>query len=518
MRLIVFQAQRAAGGPSLLWIRELDALAPRPLAGTKAAILAFWSPDSRFVGFFAGGKLKNIDVSGGPAQTLCDAPLPEGGTWNRDGTIVFAPSVSTGLSRVSSAGGQPAPVTMLDASRKEVSHRWPQFLPDGRHFLFIAEPGNAVSVGSLDSTETKRLLNADSKAMYAPPGYLMFVRQGTLMARPFDPVRAELAGDAVPVAEGIRYSPGTGRSAFSVSDGVLVYRSGEALTGTPVWVDRSGHELSALVSSPLETAEFPRLSPDGRRLALVVAGDLWVYDLEGRPPIKITFDVRQFATSLWTPDGRRLVLETDPLRSLPADGSGGAPEIVSPEGHYHPHGWSADGRELIVVQVEGAQTSPDILRLQMGTKSEAQVVVQTPAEEGRFGAAMSPDGRWLAYASDATGQQEIWVRPYPGPGAAIRVSPNGGVEPVWARNGGELYYLEGNRLMAVAVDARTEFNFKPAMLLFESTYVRGGQPPSYDVAADGRFLMIKSASPRAGVTPLTIVLNWTDKLPVRATK
>jgi Tol biopolymer transport system component len=249
----------------------------------------------------------------------------------------------------------------------------------------------------------------------------------------------------------------------------------------------------------------------------VVAGDVWVYDIQGRPPIKITFDGQHYAP-LWTPDGRRLVYETTsvPLRSLPADGSGGAPETLTPDGHFHPHGWSGDGRELLVVRLDGAATAPDIFRLTPGAKSEPQVVVQTPAAEGAAGAALSPDGHWLAYVSDATGQGEIWVRPYPGPGAPVRLSPNGGTEPVWARSGKELYYLEAAKLMAVAIEARADFNFKPAAFLFESNYVRGGQPPSYDVAADGRFIMIKSANSRAGTSPMTVVLNWADKLPVRA--
>ncbi len=171
---------------------------------------------------------------------------------------------------------------------------------------------------------------------------------------------------------------------------------------------------------------------------------------------------------------------------------------------------------VLVVRLDGAATAPGIFRLTPGAKSEPQVVVQTPAAEGAAGAALSPDGRWLAYVSDATGQGEIWVRPYPGPGAPVRVSPNGGIEPEWARSGKELYYLEGAKLMAVAIDARADFNFKPAAFLSESNYVRGGQPPSYDVAADGRFIMIKSANPRASTSPMTVVLNWADKLSVRA--
>ena len=516
-RRLVFQAGRLTGAVPLLWIRDLDTLAPRALAGTEAAFFPFWSTDGQAVAFFANAKLKKTDIAGGPALTVCDAVSGEGGTWNRDGTIVFAPSGTGPLFQVAAAGGQPTAVTKLDPARKEVSHRWPQFLPDGRRFLFVSEPGNAIMIGSLDSSETKVLLNADSRAEYVPPGFLVFVRQGTLMARPFDAARGELTGDPVPLAEQVRFNAGNARAAFTTSaSGVLAFRTAEAAKGTPVWVDRNGREGSSLSSTPLDAAEFPSLSPEGRRLALVVADDVWVYDLEGRPPIKITFDGSHYAP-LWTPDGRRLVFETSapaPLRALPADGSGGAPEQMAPDGHFHPHGWSTDGRDLLVVKMDGDPTSPDILKLAPGAKSEPQVIVQTPAAEGGFGASLSRDGRWLAYASDSTGQVEIWVRPYQGPGAAVRVSPNGGLEPVWARHGRELFYLEGNKMMSVAVETRETFSFKPPTALFESSYIRAGQPPSYDVAADGRFIMIKASAQRGGA-PVTVVVNWAEKLLAR---
>ena len=216
-RQIVFRVQQPGARP-FLWVRPLDTLAARPLAGTENGDFPFWSPDARFIAFFADGKLKKIEASGGPVQSLCDAPAGEGGTWNRDGTIVFAPTSTAGLSRVSAAGGQATPVTMLDATQKEISHRWPQFLPDGRRFLFLVQPGNAISLGSLDSSEIKRLLNTDSKALSSPPGNLLFVRQGTLVAQPFDASRGELTGDAAPMVEQVRYSSVNGRAAFSVSE------------------------------------------------------------------------------------------------------------------------------------------------------------------------------------------------------------------------------------------------------------------------------------------------------------
>jgi dipeptidyl aminopeptidase/acylaminoacyl peptidase len=251
---------------------------------------------------------------------------------------------------------------------------------------------------------------------------------------------------------------------------------------------------------------------------VVVAEDLWVYDVAGRPPIKLTSDGGHYSP-LWTPDGQRLVYEAagpgPTLVALPADGSTGKPQAVSPVGHFHPAGWSGDGEELVAVRVATpGGTREDIVRWSLAKPDVVQPVVETPAAEGVRGATLSPDRRWLAYASDQTGQQEIWVRPYPGPGAAVRISPNGGEEAVWARSGRELYYLEGTRLMAVAVTAGDRFNFSPATLLFDNNYLLSPQPPSYDVAWDGRFLMIKPIGGDTEVAPSQIVViqNWFEEL------
>jgi Tol biopolymer transport system component len=296
--------------------------------------------------------------------------------------------------------------------------------------------------------------------------------------------------------------------------GTLVYAPGgaAAVQGRPVWVGRDGRELMSLVDSDLDSPQFPRLSPDGRRLALNVTGDLWVYDLEGRPPIKLTFDGTDFA-EMWSLDGRHLVYESasGALLSIPADGSSRTPEKVSPDGHFHPHGWSPDGRELIAAEI-GTPTIADVIGLPMGGTGLRRAIVQTDNAEGQPGVALSPDGRWLAYVSDVTGQAEVWVQPYPGPGAPVRVSPGGGVEPVWARNGRELYYLQADRLMSIAVGTQASFSFSPPTQLFEGRYRRGGQPPSYDVAPDGRFLMLKSPDAQAITAHFVVVLNWLDEL------
>jgi Tol biopolymer transport system component len=341
---------------------------------------------------------------------------------------------------------------------------------------------------------------------------VFFLRERTLMAQRIQNQRGELVGDPFAITEdvGSGGTPTGLAGTFSASaNGVISYRTGGATSGVPIWVDRNGRELGAIVSAPLSGAAFPRLSPDGRRLALVVSGDVWVYDLEGRPPIKLTFDGGHYSP-LWTPDGRRIVSEGQtpaPLSSVLSDGSGGAPEPASPPGHFHPHGWTPDGRELLAVQLGDPKTRADILRFPPMEKVEPQAVVRTQASEGDTGATMSPDHRWLAYVSNVTGGSEIWVQPYPGPGAPIRLSPNGGVEPVWSADGRELFYFEGTKLMSIVVDTKSGFNFKPPVVLFESPHPRETQPPSFDVARDGRFVMIKSAEGQAS-PHITVVLNW----------
>jgi serine/threonine-protein kinase len=248
---------------------------------------------------------------------------------------------------------------------------------------------------------------------------------------------------------------------------------------------------------------------------VIVAEDLWVHDVAGRPPIKLTSDGGHFSP-LWTPDGQRLVIErggTSTVGVLPADGSGTL-EAISPIGHFHPAGWSDNGEQLLAVRLGGPPTGDDIVRWSLAKPDIVEPVVETPAAEGLRGVMLSPDGRWLAYNSNQTGQQEIWVRPYPGLGAAVRISPSGGVEPVWARNGRELYYLDGTQLMAVAVTAGDRFEFSPPTVLFDNSYLLSSQPPSYDVAPDGRFLMLKPIGGITEVAPPQIIVihNWFEEL------
>jgi serine/threonine-protein kinase len=352
-------------------------------------------------------------------------------------------------------------------------------------------------------------------------GHLVYARAGTVFGVQFDLDRMQTTGAAVPLVEDVLDARATtGASHFALSDnGTLAYIGGwqEAPTGTPVWVSRDGREGGVVTSARLEAVGHPRLSHDGGRLALIVDGDVWIFDSEGKPPIRLTQDGPHYAP-LWTADGQGVIFESvtpAPLMSIRADGSGGTPVPVSPSGHYHPQTMTADGRVLIATDVGGetAGTDTDIVGIQLDDKLESKALLVTKNREGWDGVSLSPNGRWMAYTTDATGQQEVWVQPYPGPGSAVRVSPNGGREPVWARNGKELYYLEGRKLMALTVDAGASFDFKPASLLFEMLpYTISDQPPSYDVGPDGRFVMIKTDQDSRDAQPIVIVLNWFEEL------
>ena len=366
----------AGTGPTLmgssgmsLWIRSLDSQTAQALPGTDGASQPFWSPDSQFVGFFAGGQLKKIAVSGGPPQTLSEAPSSNtagasstGGSWSRDGVILFTANIkSEVINRVSESGGASSQVTTLDGSRSEIAHLWPQFLPDGKHFLYLsfgtAPGGGAIYAASLDSKETKLILKNNTDAIYASPGYLLFNRQGTLMAQPFDAARLQLGGEAVPIAEGVQAIGITGRAAFTVSDnGVLAYRSGGGTVPlTLAWVSRNGTEQR--IAAPAHNYVLPRLSPDGQRLAVGIEeaeGQIWIYDLSRDAMTRLTFEGTGNVDPLWTPDGKRIVFKGNRNRLFwqPSDGSGAAEELTSSEmsSNNVPGSWSPDGQELCLTE------------------------------------------------------------------------------------------------------------------------------------------------------------------------
>ena len=509
-------------GRSRLRLHALASGEAREVSDTaRAGTPLFWSPDSRFVGFADGRTLRRVDVATGVVEPVCDTPVFNGGTWNGDDVILFGGR--DGIMQVAASGGTPTPLTAVDDARGEFTHAAPWFLPDGRHFLYLRASLDSSTGGIYIATvgvepaaqEPTRLLATERPAVYArssdsPTGHLFFMQGSRLLAQPFDDARLELAGDPTVVAEDVGSYDVRWRS-FSISrTGIIAWREA-ASAYSVLWLDSAGRELETERTRGLDDPRHPRLSPDGRRLALVVAGDIWVFDLdEGRPPIRLTFDESSDAigSPLWTPDSEGIVYEGDgSLYRVSADG-GSLSEPIGPAGHHHALAWSPDG-DLIAVRIAGE--SGDLVEFSPLPEAEPRALVQTPASEGAA-AALSPDGGWLAYTSDATGRREIWLRRYPGSGAPVRVSHDGGVEPVWARDGRTLYYLDGRTMMAAAVETSAEFQLAAPVRLFEGDFRIYERPPSYDVAADGRFVTTRSD----GDPSISVLLNWPEALRFRS--
>jgi len=503
-----------------LWVRDLDSLAARRLPGTEGASLPFWSPDSRSLGFFASGKLKKIDAAGGPVQFICDAPSGAGGSWSKNDIIVFAPNGVGGLFRVPAAGGSATPVTAPDPAVRRTSHRLPWFLPDGHHFLFLYQTfgssgseKNGVYVADLQSNDSKtqrRVLTESSNAVYAPPGFLLFLRGGTLLAQPFDSGRAQTTGDPVPIAEQVDYGRDLEGHFSSSRNGVLAYTS----HGRLVWVDRKGAEQPLGVPNEYRS---PQVSPDGRRVAVTAeerGGQIWIYELGREVFFRLTFDEGSGNVNpVWAPDGKRVTFPSGTPPNLfwqPADGSGNPERLTTSEYDQTPSSWSPDGQMLAFDEVNST-TGYDIWTLRLSDR-KAQPFLRTRFNERapRF----SPDGRWLAYVSDESGPYEIYVQAYPGPGGKWQISTDGGTEPVWNPNGQELFYRNGNKMMAVDVTTQPSFSGGKPRMLFEGGYVPAPATlPNYDVTPDGqRFLMIKASQQDTSETQIIVVLNWLEKL------
>jgi Tol biopolymer transport system component len=514
------------GGKRQLWIRPLESLLARSLPATEGAAYPFWSPDGRSVGFFADGKLKKIEVGGGPPLSICDAPDPRGGSWNRDGVILFEPQFREPIYRVSAAGGKPVPVTGFDASRHETTHRWPFFLPDGRRFLFFSGSHStsadsdldAIFVGSLDGGKPKRLVDARSNAAYAA-GHLLFVRHKTLLAQRFDPKSLRLSGDAFPIAENVQDDPGFFNAVFSVSQqGTLAYQEAGGTIGLSevTWVDRTGKKLDVLD----DPADFydPRISPDGRRVAVVVGdpGDIWIYDVVRHTRTRMTFAGGSDNAPTWSPDGTRLAFSSQrsgngDLYARAAAGTGSDELLASSKAFKVANSWSPDGRFLVFAASAGAPGSKADLWLLSLSNRRASPLLRTGSDE--MAGAFSPDGHWLAYASDESGRFEIYVMKFPAePGVKWQVSTAGGAEPRWRRDGRELFYVgPDGRVMAVSVATGADFEVGKPQAVFVAS-LKNAAGARYDVAPDGqRFLLNRPVGDESS-PPITLVQNWTALL------
>ena len=522
-RHVVFVAR--AKSAYEIWLRPVASLAARPIPGTEGGAFPFWSPDSRFIGFFAAGKLKKVAIAGGPTTELADATGGRGGTWNRDNVILFTPSNITAVLRVSSAGGAPAVVTTLDPATGETSHRWPYFLPDGRHFLYTAITGTCcpalkagvVRVASLDPADAATtLFEADSSVSYAD-GYLLFRRDESLMAQPFDLETRQTKGDAFPIVEHVSWEGSRYVGASVSQDGALVYgqndpRAAERLT----WLDRTGRAVATVGDAApyLSLA----LSPDERRVAVGLATgsplnrDIWIIDIARNVPSRWTFDPGTDESPVWSPDGTRIAFQRQrsgkvSLRQQLITRTADESLLDDPSSlQIAPSDWSRDGR--FIAYTSTSSGSSDVWILPLSGDRKPFPLVETPSQE--TGAVFSPDVRWIAYTTNETGQGNVVVQPFPGSGGKYQISREGGGRPVWRADGRELFYVgaDGN-MMAVPIDATDQFNAGVPQALFPTLIQAGASQQRYAVTKDGKRFLVSATPQQSRVAPLTVVLNWT---------
>ncbi len=524
---IVYAAQ--PGGTDQLLLRRTNEVEAKPIPGTERATNPFFSPDGSRIGFVSGGQLKTIALGGGPPAVVCEVTgQVQGATWAAD-AIVFG-QAGSGLFRVPAVGGRPESLAAPDVKKGESDYRWPEALPGGHAILYTIYGSGGVrqariAARRLDGTDAKILVEGGNNAHYVPGGHLVYATvPSSLMAVPFDLGRLEVTGAPVPVQEGV-VAKGNGAANFSIAgDGTLVYLRGGGTvfqTGRGFqWVGRDGKPLGP-VATQVEGPRYPRLSPDGRRLAVTLGpsnqGNIWVIDVTGATqPLELTFKGHN-VVPLWRPDGKYLVFTSDRsgqrnLFGIPADGSVLEPDRLSVSDYEQaPAAWSPDGQWVLFQQIT-PKTRTDLLLLGTGSEKKPRPWLQTEFDEDE--ASFSPDGRWVSYVSDQTGRAEVWVRPFPGPGAPIRMSAEGGHEPVWSRNGAELFYQSGRKLITAEVASREpELRFKPLRVLFEGGFVPydPNVPRTYDVAPDGRFLMIQEDQ-RPSSASLVVVQNWLEEL------
>jgi serine/threonine protein kinase len=504
-------------GKGVLWIRALEKTDAEEVPGTESAAFPFWSPDSRFVGFFQSGKMKKIDPSGGPATVICDAPAGRGGTWNGSGIILFAPEVYSALYQVPAAGGTASAVTR--PAGPDLSHRWPSFLPDGRHFLYLVQNGEqtGIFVGSLDSTETKRVASDLSNAAYATPGYLLFVRGNTLMGQSFDPDRQILKGEPFRITQQKIGSDST-TSAFSytVADGgILAYRTSSILWTQMHWYDLSGRPVGQIgepgyyvlmdIARDSNKVLVERLDPETQE------GDLWVFDLARDSAYRVTFQPGNYFGAVFSFDGQRIVYGREDSLSLGRDifvksssGTDAEKSLVHSDGWKMPNGWSPDGR-FILYQSTTKKGNAELWLLPLTGDQKPRPFLQTPFNT--YSGAFSPDGKWIAYASDESGRSEVYVKAVTGPGR-WQVSTNGGFGPGWLNDGKELTYGSIDNKFAMAVDIKAGLD-----LAFGTPHQIVELPQNVPCLAtfDGqRFLCADPVTGESGPisTPISLVVNW----------
>ena len=509
----------------VLWIYEPGSQEATNLARTEGASFPFWSPDGRSLGFFADGKLKKLNLDGGPVQTLCDASTGRGGAWNKDGVILFTPSgtLGVGLYRISASGGTPTQVTVPDKTLNEDSNRWPLFLPDGIHYLYSAinlsgrRDLYSIYVGSLNSNEKRLVAKAKGNGAYAAPGYLLFYRDQTLFAQHFDTRKFELTGEPVPVLTEVQFFPRISEAVFAASTAGLLVAQRNADSGASqlLWFDRKGQQIGVALNSGIYGNIM--LAPNGRAVASDTTDlasqntDIWTYDLETRGAKRLTFDPSLDSLAIWSPDGSRAIFASN--RELKfdlylKDTNGAQEEKVIPQDgpDRFPTDWSRDGKYVLYGR------GPDLWFLTFPELRATQFLkAASTLKTGRF----SPDGKWVAYSSNESGRWEIYVTSFPEAHGKWQVSNTGGDQPRWRGAGKELFYLStDSKIMAVPVKTGSNFDAGTPTALFQANpreMVATSELFSYDVSNDGQKFLV-NASLKTAMTPMSVVLNWSAKL------
>ena len=521
----------AVNGKRQIWLRPMDALQAQPMPSTEDAAYPFWSPDSRYIGFFAQGKLRKIAAGGGPSEPVCDANAAGGGSWNREDVIVFSTG-GNAILRVSAAGGAPSEVTKAEG----LAARYPVFLPDGRHFLYflLAPPSSGVYVGSLDGKENRRILADVSSALFVPSaagsrtGHLLFLRESNLMALAFDAGSAQPLGDVFPVAEGVFIAPNAFALVTASENGVLLYGSG-ALGGGPTqiaWYDRAG-KLLGPVGAP-GNVFTPAISPDEKSIAYSrqagTTADIWLWDLARGTEVRLTSTTGGHYAPFWSPKADRvLFINIDRGRTIyekTTSGTGQEDPLLPAGVSGIPHQWSRDGR-FVVYAATDQNTRSDIWVLPMGENGAASgkpiPFLQTEADESH--GQLSPDSQWMAYTSDDSRQREVYVRPFPKGEGVWRISTAGGQMPRWRGDGKELFYVAADGKMTAVPVLKAALGPKPSFepgtptALFESHMIDSPSTNGvlqYDDTKDGKRFLINTvrATPAAASPPLTVIVNW----------
>ncbi len=520
---LVYVARRRSG--TQLYVRQLDQLEASPVPGTDGATCPFFSPDGDWVAFFADGKLKKVPLRGGDAIFLCETGTAGGGSWSPDGTIYFVPSRGAGLYKVSASGGRPQVVSAPGQVRQGAAILWPEILPGGRSALVTLAPAGRDAVSSigallLPTAESVLLAEGSGFARYAPTGHLVYVRAGALLAAPFDLARLRVAGKPVPLLDGVLADPSSGSAQLALSgNGTLVYApvEGAAAERSLLWVDRTGGTSPVLADR--RDFDLPRLSPDGRHLAVSVSEgrrlSLWIFEPSTGTLRRLPSEGSD-GIPLWAPDGRSLTYISPragawSIFRRPADGSGAPELLVTGESPLSPSSWSPDGRVLLYTEAD-PKTRGDIWILAPGRDRRPRPLLRTQADE--WGAVFSPDGRAIAYTSDESGRNEVYVQPFQGPGERRQVSREGGYGPIWSRTGSEIFYRSGDSVLAESVTTRPALLLEAPRVLFEGRFEGpSAGSPNYDVTPDGRrFVMVGGGRQDSGATRLNVVLGWFEEM------